>query len=165
MDHNIQAYVNAFEEGKSLRTICQEFQISDLVLIQALAHKPEITLLGKDYVKPLLAQLPSIGTVMTITEHLGSVFEFKGSFPSGTEGHGYHNLNLHGDGFGGHININNISHIAVVTETMKNNRQSLSWWFIHETGQVVFKVFVGRDADGELKHEQVTILNQWHQKK
>lgn len=97
----------------------------------------------------LLEEIADWEWVTTIVLHAGSVFEFKGPFPTGTEGHGFYNLNGELPGFHGHLNLGLVSHIRFQD---KPHRGRESYAFVFETAdnEVIFKVFLGRDKSGEL---------------
>ena len=59
----------------------------------------------------LLEEIADWAWVTTIVLHGGSVFEFKGSFPRGKQGHGFYNLEGDMPGFHGHLNLDLVSHI------------------------------------------------------
>ena len=74
------------------------------------------------------------------------------SLPPGSFGHGY--FNIHGDSpIGGHIKADNCKSIAFVARGAK--RISMSVQFFNAAGDAMFKIFVGRDENRELKPEQV----------
>ncbi len=91
--------------------------------------------------------------VTTIVIHAGSVFEFKVPFPSGTVGHGYYNLK--GEyGFEGHLNVSEIGKISLQDKPHRG-RDSYAFVFEHSNGEVMFKIFLGRDQNGEVFTEQL----------
>lgn len=108
-------------------------------------------------VESLLTELPEWGKVTVIIIHAGSVFEFKGSFPQGFKAHGYYNLDSQGDGFEGHLNVDKI---ATVELQSKLHRGRPSYAFVFKTEkEAMFKVFLGRDANGEILPEQLEKFN------
>ncbi|MCM2679596.1 heme utilization cystosolic carrier protein HutX [Echinimonas agarilytica] len=118
----------------------------------------ELTL-NQSYVSPLLEELPTWGKTTTIVIHLGSVFEFKGHFPSGSYSHGYFNLSSGGEGFEGHIRTSNIASVGFQDKPHRGV-QSLALLFNDKNGDNVFKVFVGREENGELIQTQVLRFRQ-----
>lgn len=101
----------------------------------------------------ILSNLPAWGPVTTIVLHGGSVFEFKGPFPEGFVAEGFYNLK--GDtGFEGHLNLAKVDHIAF-QDKQHRGRQSLALVFNDASTSPIFKVFVGRDGEGELITAQV----------
>ncbi len=114
----------------------------------------ESAVLDGAYAKALLQNLPQWGHVTTIVLHGGCVFEFKGDFPKGEEGSGFYNLNSGGHGFEGHLSLEKIHHISF-QDKLHRGRQSYALVFEDEQNNCIFKVFLGRDEQGELIHSQV----------
>lgn len=102
----------------------------------------------------LLQQLPDWGSVVTIVLHGASVFEFKGEFPRGEEGSGYYNLDGPVPGFHGHLKLGAIDYIGF-QERPHAGRASYALTFNNFSQGNIFKVFLGRDTDGEVWPEQL----------
>lgn len=101
------------------------------------------------YAARLLEQLPHWGSVTTIVIHGGSVFEYTGLFPNGTQAEGFFNLKADGNGFHGHLNLQKVEQISFQTKPHRG-RESYAFVFEEANGDVIFKVFLGRDEKGEL---------------
>jgi putative heme utilization carrier protein HutX len=111
-----------------------------------------VVLSGFD-VESLLTELPRWGKVTVIIIHAGSVFEFKGPFPKGSKAHGFYNLDSGGLGFEGHLNIDKIDSLELQS---KLHRGRPSFAIIFKTDkEAIFKVFLGRDENGEIFPEQM----------
>lgn len=110
----------------------------------------------------LLRELADWGSTTTIILHGGCVFEFKGVFPAGEIGHGFYNLKGDKPGFEGHINLAVIDHIAFQDKPHRG-RESYAFNFQDKDNQNLFKVFLGRDEQGELLQEQVKRFKQVQQ--
>ncbi len=116
----------------------------------------------------LLETIADWGSVMTIIQHAGSVFEFKGSFPKGSQGHGYYNLNSEGSGFQGHSEGSGFQgHLALdqvheirFQDSLRGGRESYAFVFCNEQGEVMFKIFLGRDEEGGLFAHQVSAFQE-----
>lgn len=106
----------------------------------------------------LLQALPEWGYVTTIVMLSGSVFEFKGTFPQGKHAHGYYNLYSKGDGLHGHLKLDTLRAIALISRPFRGS-ESHSINFFGPAGEVVFKVYLGRDKHRVLIPEQVTRFN------
>lgn len=122
-------------------------------------HTHQDTALTGNYAKALLQELSLWGDVTTIIIHGGCVFEFKGVFPAGSEGAGYYNLKGGGSaaasaGFEGHISLEKIAYIAF-QDTPHRGKESYAFVFTDHDEACIFKVFLGRDSQGELIEEQV----------
>ena len=118
---------------------------------------PPLSLAG-DLAKPLLEELATWGPTTTVILHGGSVFEFKGPFPTGSMGHGYYNLKGE-NGFEGHIGLAAITQVQF-QDKLHRGRQSYAFDFKDKDDASVFKVFVGRDSSGELISTQVERFKQ-----
>jgi putative heme utilization carrier protein HutX len=112
----------------------------------------------------LLQRISTWGNTTTIVLHGGSVFEFKGHFPKGEMAEGYYNLK--GDtGFEGHLKLDSIDKILLQSRKHRG-RESHAFVFADKAGDTVFKIFLGRDEQGNLLASQLqefeTIKNTSH---
>ena len=82
----------------------------------------------------------------------GSVFEFKGVFPKGQLAQGFYNLKGE-SGFVGHFNLKNIANIGFQSK-LHRGQESHAFVFQNSSGECIFKIFVGRDAGGQLHQSQ-----------
>ena len=101
----------------------------------------------------LLEKIADWGNVTTIIIHAGSVFEFKGPFPKGSNAEGYYNLKGAGQGaaagFEGHLKIADIRDVTL-QEKQHRGRDSYSFVFTNRKDELVFKIFLGREDSGEV---------------
>ena len=102
----------------------------------------------------LLKALSSWGDTTTIILHGGCVFEFKGPFPEGESAQGFYNLKGTRPGFEGHLNLTLVDKILFQVKQHRG-RDSYAFVFENTENETLFKVFVGRDSDGELINTQV----------
>jgi putative heme utilization carrier protein HutX len=124
-----------------------------------LSETIEVAVLSGAQAEALLRKLATWGNTTTIVIHGGCVFEFKGPFPEGSIAQGYYNLNGPVPGFHGHLSLDAINHIAF-QDKLHRGRQSYAFNFQDKDGQNIFKVFLGRDQEGELIQEQVDAFKQ-----
>lgn len=103
----------------------------------------------------LLEDLPAWGDLVTIVLHGGCVFEFKGPFPPGSVGRGFYNLQGTRPGFEGHLKLDAIDHIAF-QDRPHAGRIAHALTFNDARGRNLFKVFLGRDSDGNIWPEQLS---------
>jgi putative heme utilization carrier protein HutX len=103
----------------------------------------------------LLTEIADWSWVTTIVIHGGSVFEFKGPFPSGSEGHGFYNLTGPLPGFHGHLNLEKVAKIQF-QDRPHRGRESYAFVFEDDQQETIFKIFLGRTESGELIDSQVT---------
>ncbi|KMK52522.1 heme iron utilization protein [[Actinobacillus] muris] len=110
----------------------------------------------------LLTTISEWGTFTTIIEKAGSIFEIKDRFPSGSIGRGYYNLNMKGQegALHGHLKLTNIAKIVFVSLPFRG-KESYHIAFIANDGQVMFKVYLGRDEQRRLLPEQVARFKQF----
>jgi len=106
------------------------------------------------YAQEILEELSTWGKTTTIIIHGGCVFEFKGKFPIGKQGQGYYNLDSNGDGFEGHLNLEKI-HVIELESKFHRGRKAHAIVFKNAEGEIIFKVFLGRDDKGELIKDQL----------
>lgn len=112
----------------------------------------ELALPGTD-AEALLRDIAQWGPVATIVLHGGSVFEFKGDFPRGTVAEGYYNLKGE-SGFEGHLGLKAVNRISF-QDKQHRGRASYAFCFEGGDGKNIFKIFLGRDQQGEIFADQL----------
>lgn len=105
--------------------------------------------LQHEQVLPLLQALPHWGNTVTIVFSGGCVFEFKGPFPGGTLAEGFYNLDGPVPGFHGHLRLGALQRVRFQDKPHRG-RDSYAFVFEDAAGSTVFKVFLGRDSEGEI---------------
>lgn len=111
------------------------------------------TLVAPEHFEVLWQELASWGTVMFLVHTPDIVLECEGALPIGSFGHGYYNI--HGDSpIGGHIKASNCAAIYVVDRQL-SSRRVCSVQFFNGEGEVMFKVFIRRDAQRALLPDQL----------
>jgi putative heme utilization carrier protein HutX len=91
---------------------------------------------------------------VTVIVHTGDgIMEFGGPVPKGQVARGYFNL-MGRTGFHGHLRHERCAGIAFVERPFMN-RTSCLLIFLNADGGIMFKIFVGRDENGELKANQL----------
>ncbi|TBT14613.1 heme utilization cystosolic carrier protein HutX [Vibrio parahaemolyticus] len=103
----------------------------------------------------ILESLVGFGPVTTIVHSFGSIFEVKAPFPKGKVARGYYNLMGREGELHGHLKLDNVKNIALVSKPFMG-RESHYFGFFSECGRNIFKVYLGRDEKRELIAEQVT---------
>ena len=93
------------------------------------------------------------GDVTVIVHTDDGIMEFGGPIPKGQVARGYFNL-MGRTGFHGHLRHERCSSIAFVERPFMK-RTSCLLIFLNAEGGIMFKIFVGRDEQGELKTEQL----------
>lgn len=110
--------------------------------------------LPKDQILPLLQALPQWGNLTTIVFSAGCVFEFKGPFPPGEPGEGFYNLDGPVPGLHGHLRLDAMAQVRF-QDRPHRGRDSYAFVFEDAAGKTIFKVFLGREADGTLIASQL----------
>ncbi|HCH6187698.1 TPA: heme utilization cystosolic carrier protein HutX [Vibrio parahaemolyticus] len=103
----------------------------------------------------ILESLVGFGPVTTIVHSFGSIFEVKAPFPKGKVARGYYNLMGREGELHGHLKLDNVKNIALVSKPFMG-RESHYFGFFSECDSNIFKVYLGRDEKRELIAEQVT---------
>lgn len=104
----------------------------------------------------VLEDLTGWGPVLFIVHTTSIVAEIKAAIPPAQRMRGY--FNFHGEGpFGGHLKEDACSHIAFIDRPFMG-RRSLSIQFFDADGAAIFKIFVARDANGELNPAQESMF-------
>ncbi|MGL4474879.1 MAG: heme utilization cystosolic carrier protein HutX [Shewanella sp.] len=160
INHHIIATLQA-EPQASPSDLAQKLEVSELLIYQHLPPQ-QVHWLPSALAQELLEALPEWGNLMTIVLLAGNVFEFKGPFPKGKLGHGYFNLYSKHDGMYGHLLLSSFAAIALVSRPLRG-RASYAICFFAASGDVIFKIYLGRDQAGELFPEQVHNFNQLKQ--
>ncbi|MCS6175718.1 heme utilization cystosolic carrier protein HutX [Shewanella baltica] len=133
--------------------LASELGIAELEVVAALPPE-QVVFVPLTQLDTLLQALPEWGKLTTIVMLSGSVFEFKGDFPDGKYAHGYYNLYSKGDGLHGHLKLEAMRSIALISRPFRGS-ESHSINFFGSEGEVVFKVYLGRDKQRALFPEQV----------
>ncbi|MGR3969597.1 heme utilization cystosolic carrier protein HutX [Shewanella sp. 1180_01] len=133
--------------------LASELGIAELEVVAALPPE-QVVFVPLTQLDTLLQALPEWGKLTTIVMLSGSVFEFKGDFPEGKYAHGYYNLYSKGDGLHGHLKLDAMRGIALISRPFRGS-ESHSINFFGSEGEVVFKVYLGRDKQRALFPEQV----------
>lgn len=105
-----------------------------------------------DKAQQLLETISQWQNTTTIILHGGSVFEFKGVFPAGKLEHGFYNLKGE-SGFEGHLNLSNVKQITFQNKQHRG-QESHAFVFQDSQGECIFKIFLGRDAEGRIYPSQ-----------
>lgn len=142
-----------------LRTIevAAELKCAELDVVRALPSH-EVNLLPADMAEALLSQIATWGKVTCIIEVAGFVFEVKAPLPSGKNAYGYYNLSHEGQGLQGHLKLDNVGAIAQLMRKVRG-KQSYYFQFFDQQGDSIFKIYLGRDSEGNIIEEQITHFN------
>lgn len=101
----------------------------------------------------VMTEVARWGDVTLIVHTEDGIMEFGGPVPAGQVSRGYYNI-PGTSGFHGHLRHERCSEIAFVERPFMG-RNSASILFFNPDGHIMFKIFVGRDADRNLKADQL----------
>lgn len=141
--------------------IAEKLNISEFEAVSALPDEM-IALVDGEQAQSILEGLVGFGPVTTIVHSFGSIFEVKAPFPKGKEARGYYNLMGREGEMHGHLKLDNVKNIALVSKPFMG-RESHYFGFFCEAGNNIFKVYLGRNEKRELIESQVTTFKQWQQ--
>lgn len=149
-------------EGTLPAEIAKQLGISEL---EAIKHLPEgmAAVLSGDWFEDVLNEVKHWGSVTTIVEVAGSIFEIKCPFPRGVNKFGYYNLAGKDSPLHGHLKADGIAHIALVSKPF-HGMMTHSIQFLDQAGACVFKIYLGRNKDRsfiEGQEEAFEGLKQW----
>ncbi|MCF1427745.1 MAG: heme utilization cystosolic carrier protein HutX [Shewanella sp.] len=133
--------------------LAKSLNVNEACVLMALGPE-QVCWMPKELAQELLEDLPTWGPLTIIVQLADNVFEFKGDFPKGKPGHGYYNLYTKGDGLHGHLLLESYQYIGLVSRPLRG-RMSHCICFFDGEGNTIFKVYLGRDKQGELLAEQV----------
>jgi putative heme utilization carrier protein HutX len=139
--------------------IAEKLNVSEFEAVAALPEEM-VALVGGEQAQSILESLVGFGPVTTIVHSFGSIFEVKAPFPKGKVARGYYNLMGREGELHGHLKLDNIKNIALVSKPFMG-RESHYFGFFCEAGNNVFKVYLGRNEKRELIEEQVATFKQW----
>lgn len=108
---------------------------------------------------PLLQTLPELGSTTTVILHGGCVFEFTGIFPRGSVAEGYYNLAPDAPGFHGHLRLDAMARVRF-QDRPHRGRASYAFVFEDANDRCLFKVFIGRESNGELIAPQLAFFEE-----
>lgn len=139
--------------------IAERLDISEFEAVSALPEEM-VALVPGEQAQIILEQLVGFGPVTTIVQSFGSIFEVKAPFPKGKVARGYYNLMGREGELHGHLKLDNVKNIALVSKPFMG-RESHYFGFFSEEGGNIFKIYLGRNEKRELIAEQVAQFKQW----
>lgn len=141
------------DPGAHPSSIASQLAVSEWEVVR---HLPAelVTLVVGEQAEGLLADLADWGQVTTIVESEGSIFEVKAPFPKGKNARGYYNLMGRDGEMHGHLKLDNVMHVALVSKLFMG-KEGHSFQFFGHTGRCIFKVYLGRDEKRQLLPAQV----------
>ncbi|WP_145556458.1 heme utilization cystosolic carrier protein HutX [Yersinia canariae] len=145
----------ATEPDGTLEQIAQDYQVSPLEVVRAL---PQRVLVSADQFDPVWDNMTQWGDVTTLVHTADIILEHKGPLPSGFHRHGYFNLRDK-QGLSGHIRAQNCQAIALLERPFMG-MATASVQFFNQQGDVMLKVYVGRDEHRQLRADGLAAFHQ-----
>jgi putative heme utilization carrier protein HutX len=137
--------------GVVFEDAAREHNVPPRAIVEALPEEMRRLAPGDAFI-PAMDDIAGWGDV-TVIVHTEDGIMVGGPVPKGQVARGYFNL-MGRTGFHGHLRHERCGAIAFVERPFMN-RTSCLLLFLNRDGGVMFKVFVGRDENGELKADQL----------
>lgn len=138
--------------------IAEQLQVTEGEVVLSLPSEL-VFLMAGNLAQTIAEALPSWGPVTTIVHSMGSIFEVKAPFPKGKLARGYYNLMGKEGELHGHLRLDLVEHIALVSKPFMG-QESYFIGFFAAQGECVFKVYLGRDKQRNLYPEQIEKFQQ-----
>jgi putative heme utilization carrier protein HutX len=138
--------------GAVIEQVAKDFGVTPRAAVEALPKPMRRFAPGAAFAEAM-SDIAAWGEVTLIVHTDDGIMEFTGPIPAGQVGRGYFNL-MGSSGFHGHLRHERCAGIAFVEREFMG-RLSAFAAFLNVDGGIMFKVFVGRDAQRELKSDQL----------
>jgi heme iron utilization protein len=138
--------------GAVFETVAKEHGVTPRAAVEALPVDLRRLAPGDAFVD-VMGDIATWGDVTFIVHTDDGIMEFTGPIPAGQVGRGYFNL-MGSTGFHGHLRHDRCAGLAFV-ERLFMGKLSAVIVFFNRDGGIMFKVFVGRDQNRELKADQL----------
>ena len=138
--------------GAVIEDVARERHVTPRAVIAALPDGMVRIGLGGDFAAAM-QDIAMWGEVTLIVHTNDAIFEFTGAIPAGEIGLGYFNL-MQPKGLHGHLRHARCAAIAFVERPFMG-KSSAFIAFINVDGDLMFKVFVGRDETRALRRDQL----------
>ena len=149
--------------GVVLENLQERYQVSLAGVLEALPENMWKKIDGSHFVE-VLTRVATIGPVMVLIHTADSIFEISGDFPTGETSHGYYNLHGGKSGLHGHLKPEKCQSIYFVERPFMK-RDTASILFMNQEGNAIFKIFLGRNEDGQIRPEQLAAFHEMAQMK
>jgi putative heme utilization carrier protein HutX len=141
----------AEKPGAVLEEVATRYGVSTRDVLEALPKDCSFVV-GGNHFPAVMSDVTDWGDLVFLVHTKDIIAEFKGPVPPGRFSAGYYNLI--GSPLGGHIKAENCTAIYFVSRPFMK-LESCSIWFMNQSGEAMFKIFVGRNPDRSLKEDQV----------
>ncbi|MCL4684881.1 heme utilization cystosolic carrier protein HutX [Myxococcota bacterium] len=120
-------------------------------VVHALPGGAAVCVSGDRFVD-VMTDIAGWGEITFIVNTGDVILEAKGELPSGKTGRGF--FNLHGKPIAGHLKADACGMIAFVTRKLFGSDTCSVQMYAH-AGHCLFKIYLGRDAEGRLRPDQI----------
>ena len=142
----------AKEPGLIIEHVAKDYGVTLREAVEALPAEMRRFAHGSNF-EDVMLDIARWGDVTLIIHSDDGVMEFSGPIPEGKIAQDYYNL-AGSTGFHGHLRYKRCASIAFVERPFMS-RTSAAVLFINTDGGIMFKVFVGRDENRELRQDQL----------
>ncbi|WP_297406274.1 heme utilization cystosolic carrier protein HutX [uncultured Cetobacterium sp.] len=142
-------------EKLSLSKVATELGVSFIEVLRNAPTSRNFSVDKKDELFEILRGWEKV-FLLVVTENF--VLEIKDKFPKGFYAHGYLNFHDKDSSIGGHLSVDKIKEIFIVTDVMFG-RKSCSIKFFDEKAKEIFAIYVPRDENKELIKECLDSFN------
>lgn len=148
----------ATQPDGTLEQIARDYQVSPLDVVRAL---PQRLLTGAEQFDRIWDSMTEWGDVTVLVHTADIILEHQGPLPSGFHRHGYFNLR-NKQGLSGHIRAQHCQAIALLERPFMG-MATASVQFFNQQGDIMLKVFVGRDEHRQLRADGLAAFHQLRQ--
>lgn len=139
----------------ALEDIARTAGTTPLAVLEALPAG-EVTALPGTLLPEVLADIAAWGEITFIVNTPTVILEAKAALGQGSIGQGM--FNLHGKPIGGHIRYQDCARVAFVRRKLFGT-ETRSVQFYAQDGACMFKIYLGRDEQRQLKPEQIAAFD------
>jgi putative heme utilization carrier protein HutX len=139
--------------GAVFETVAKDHDVTPRAAVEALPAEMRRLAPGEAFIEAM-GEIATWGDVTLIVHTDDGIMEFTGPIPQGQVLRGYFNL-MGSTGFHGHLRHDRCAGFAFVERPFMNKLSAVIVFFNCDGG-IMFKVFVGRDENRELKADQLT---------
>lgn len=140
--------------GAVLDYVAKEHEVTVADIISCLPDN-EATVVDGGLFETVMLKMSDWGDITFLVHTEDVILEAKGSIPKGSTARGFYNL--HGAPIGGHLKGDNCASIAFVSRPLFST-ETKSVQFYNKNGGCMFKVYLGRDEERNLRKDQIELF-------
>ncbi len=131
-----------------LMRVAKELDMPEAAAVAALPEEMRVPAPSEDFVS-IWETMTGWEQVLFLVVNDGVIAEVKGRLPKGEFGHGFFNIHEQDNPIGGHIRVDEIGAIWLVSKPMFN-LETHSVQIFDKAGKPMFSVYMGRDEKREI---------------